>query len=236
MSAHDLPTLLDVREALDALSLPGRGRSGAGGGLESLGVADDEVTLVVAAMFPGEPFSSLAPLERFVRQVWRGAEVVEERRFALAVLALRGVQRVLTDAALPLYEHLIVTGAATRWVDEVGQARVGALHAKGTQALRRALFRWSRGENPWLRRAALVSQVGRGARVDAGLVLDCVAPSLQSPVPVVQEAVGLALLDLARWAPADVKRFLAAHRGEVRRSVQQQVEKGLRQSRGGRRR
>lgn len=229
-------TLLDLREALEVLADPRRApqqQAYLKSSMPCLGVSVPDVRQVTRELFRGEVFATLSELERFVLQVWRGAEFREERALALELLELPQVQRLLSVAALPLYEELIVTGAWWDLVDGLAIHQVGALFDDDARAVKRALSRWSRGENVWLRRAAMLSQLQRRDRIDVEFLFDCLAPSLGSKEVFLQKAIGWALRELAKTQPLVVKRYLAEHR-ELAALSRGEAERGLLMARPGR--
>src|SRR5262245_38670231 len=106
----------------------------------------------------------------FVLELWRGAEHREERYVALDVLALPRYRAFRTMDALPIYEELIVTGAWWDLVDPVATHRLAELFPDIVPVLRA----WSVGEDMWLRRSAIIAQVGRKADTDFALLAELI--------------------------------------------------------------
>ncbi|MBI3925420.1 MAG: DNA alkylation repair protein [Armatimonadetes bacterium] len=95
--------------------------------------------------------------------------------------------------------------------------------------------RWSASEDPWWRRAALVSTVAlnlksRGGRGDAPRTLGVCERLVDDPHPMVQKALSWALRALIPWDALAVKSFLERHGTRVpalvRREVRRKLETG----------
>src|SRR4029077_4754003 len=87
-----------------------------------------------------------------VRELFR--RPVHEHR-TLATLLLVSFRDRLGARDLPFVEGLVRTGAWWNYVDEIGVHVVGVVAVEDPRALR-TLGRWSRDEDLWVRRAALL--------------------------------------------------------------------------------
>jgi 3-methyladenine DNA glycosylase AlkD len=102
-----------------------------------------------------------------------------------------------------------VTGAWWDLVDELAHAVGAVLRAVGPPAAS-VVREWSRDEDLWLRRVAILSQLGARARTDPVLLADCIAPNLADRAFFIRKAIGWALRDYARTDPAWVAAFVLA--------------------------
>lgn len=153
-------------------------------------------------------FDSAARWRRRVLAVWRGARFREER---YAAIELSGDRRALpfqTPAALPMYEEMIVTGAWWDFVDVLAKHRLGPLLARHPRPMRRAMLAWSKSENLWKRRSAILCQLDFEARTDLDLLYACMAPSLSSREFFLRKAIGWALRQHAWTDPREVRRYV----------------------------
>ncbi|GAA4288290.1 DNA alkylation repair protein [Georgenia daeguensis] len=152
--------------------------------------------------------------EATVRALWDEAEYRDERHAAIALARHRPYRAWATDpAALPLYRHLVVTGAWWDLVDDVATHLLAPL-LRAHPDVAAAVRAWSSDTELWVRRAALLAQIGARERTDTGLLADCVeANLLGSPHGddfFVRKAVGWALRDHARTDPAWVAAYVEA--------------------------
>jgi 3-methyladenine DNA glycosylase AlkD len=63
----------------------------------------------------------------------------------------------------------------------------------------------------WVRRAAILCQVGAGDRLDEDLLADAIAPNVADREVFIRKALGWAVRDHARVAPGWVRRFVDRH-------------------------
>ena len=123
----------------------------------------------------------------------------------------------LRPRALTLHRHMIVDGAWSDLADKVAQRLVGGLLTDFAPAVWPTLAQWAEHSNLWLRRAALVAQVGRGEATDgAWLISQCTA-LLDDGNFFIQEAIGVALRDHGAVQPELVADFLRSVRGRLSR-------------------
>lgn len=127
--------------------------------------------------------------------LWDHAEYREHRYAALLLLRGRPVDETLA-------RHLIMTGAWWDYVDEVATKLLPA------QVDRRA---WASDDNMWIRRAAIISQVGRKQATDPTLLIDVIVPNTSDRRFWITKAIGWALRDYARTDPDFVRAFVASH-------------------------
>ncbi|AWB91631.1 DNA alkylation repair protein [Aeromicrobium chenweiae] len=173
-----------------------------------LGVPLPTVRKVATAAAREHPPRTLAELVHVVEELWDHAEFREERYAAAALL-----RRPMTDGALelvPLYIHLATTGAWWDHVDDLARhlAALHDAHPQETAALVRA---WSTGDDMWLRRLAIISQLGRRERADHDLLAAVIEPNLDDTEFFIRKAIGWALRDHARVDPHWVRTFVASH-------------------------
>jgi len=70
---------------------------------------------------------------------------------------------------------------------------------------------WADDEHLWLRRSAVICQVGAKERTDPVLLADVIEPNLSDRDFFVRKAIGWALRDYARTRPEWVKTFVSSH-------------------------
>lgn len=127
--------------------------------------------------------------------LWDRAEFREERYAALALL--RG--RPVTER---LVRHLIVTGAWWDYVDEIATK----LLPPGMD-----LRAWARDDDMWIRRAAILSQIGFKRHTDPALLADVILANCEDRRFWITKAIGWALRDYARTDPEYVRVFVQTH-------------------------
>ena len=178
--------------------------------LPFIGLALPDVRRIARQSFRAHPLAAFASYHRFLEEGFLQAAYQEER---YAVLAVAGERRCLpfqNARVLPLYRRLIVAG---RWWDVVDDlsCRVGEALAADPAPVAKTLRLWARGQDIWLRRAAIICQRKLEARTDIGLLFACIAPSLGETEFFLRKGIGWALRSLAYHAPGEVRRYVREH-------------------------
>ena len=171
-----------------------------------LGVRVPEARLVAQRAAKG--ITDAAALRATALELWDTADHREERYASMALLALRPLRG--DPALIPVVEHLVRTGQWWDYTDELAH-RLADLHdarPRETAALARA---WARDDDLWIRRIAILSQLGRGIHLDPGLLADTIEPNRAEPEFFIRKAIGWALREYARIDPAWVRVFVDAH-------------------------
>lgn len=196
--------------------------------LPFFGVPMPAVRRLAKALGKSVAFDDLAQFDRFVRGLYGGATHREERYVALTLLDVKATRRFQVLEALPLYEWLIATGAWWDLVDEVATHRLLPLLESDHAATVKVLRRWSRGDDLWLRRAAIICQVLRGEAAEPKLLFELAEPSLAEKDFFLRKAIGWALRAAARHHPAEVRRYVDANAARLSALSRREAEKGLR--------
>jgi 3-methyladenine DNA glycosylase AlkD len=159
---------------------------------------------------------SLQPRERAeweaaVRALWDGARFREERYAATALTGHRAYRAWQDPEAVPLYRHLITTGAWWDLVDEVASNRVGPILLSHRDDLTPLVRGWATEEDLWLRRSAIISQLGFKDRTDSTLLRDTIDPNVSDTRFWIRKAIGWALRQYARTDPEWVRALVGSY-------------------------
>lgn len=147
-----------------------------------------------------------------VRALWDEAAFREERYAAIALAQSRPYAAWAAEpASLPLYEHLIVTGAWWDYVDEVAIRSVGPVLRASRDAVAPVLRAWARDADRWRRRAAVICQVGAKDETDVELLADVVLAHVDDADFFLRKGIGWALREHAKTDPDWVRAFVARH-------------------------
>lgn len=151
-----------------------------------------------------------ATWEATVRSLWDDATHREERYAAIAVARHRRARVWLAPESVPLFRHLVVTGAWWDLVDETAQHLVRPTLDAYPDELTPVLRAWATDDDLWVRRTAVICQVGRRADTDVDLLRHAVDANVEDPTFWLRKAIGWALRDYARtdpgWVRAEVLR------------------------------
>jgi 3-methyladenine DNA glycosylase AlkD len=131
-------------------------------------------------LFEAYAIQTAAAWRKTCLRIWRGAKYREERYAAIGLTGHPLYRPFQTLDTLPMYEEMIVTGAWWDFVDEIASRRLGPLLRLYPQPMRREMLRWSRSENLWKRRGAILCQLSFKEQTDLALLYACIKPSLGS--------------------------------------------------------
>ncbi|GAA1951904.1 DNA alkylation repair protein [Amycolatopsis minnesotensis] len=164
-------------------------------------------------LFAANPLTDRGIFTETVRALWRRAEFREERYLAIDLSGHRTYRHWQDAELLGLYREMIVTGAWWDYVDEIAIRRVGPILRAERATVTPVLLDWAAGEDLWLRRTAVICQVGAKGETDTDLLTAAVEATLGDKDFFLRKGIGWALRDYARTAPDWVRDFVSAHRG-----------------------
>lgn len=176
------------------------------GSLPFLGVRRPEVRTIARAAARAHPDPD--PLLEAARLLWDEATFHEERYASQDLLGLPWARGCLD--LLDLYRHQIVTGAWWDHVDDTAH-RIEDLLEAHPDTLDPVLRSWSGDPDRWLRRTAIIAQLGRRERTDLELLAAVIEPNLADDDFFIRKAIGSALRQLARSDPHWVRAFVESH-------------------------
>ncbi len=164
---------------------------------------------------PGFRMADRVIWEGTIRTLWDEVAYREEWYAAIALARHRAYRPWVDSDTMPLWRHLVVTGAWWDVVDEVATHLVRDVLEGAPDVAGLRLREWAGDEHLWLRRTAIISQVGRQDALDQDLLTDAIEPNLADRDFFIRKAIGWALRDHARVAPDWVRAFVDAHAGEL---------------------
>ena len=153
--------------------------------------------------------------EATIRRLWDRAEFREERYAALAISGHSRYRHWARDpAAMPLFRHLIETGAWWDFVDEIASRLVGPVLRAHPESESERMRAWATADSMWVRRAAILSQLSSKDETDRQLLLDCITPNLTEGEFFIRKAIGWSLRQYAHsgiaaadWVRASVDQL-----------------------------
>jgi 3-methyladenine DNA glycosylase AlkD len=156
------------------------------------------------------PIPDAIVLAATVRELWYGARFREERYVALELTT--GHRWRLLEL-VPLYEELIVDGAWWDFVDLLATQRVGPLLRAYPNELTPIVRVWASGDHLWLRRTAVICQIGAKVVTDTGLLCYCIESNVDERDFFLRKGIGWALREYSKTNPHWVAAFVASHPG-----------------------
>jgi 3-methyladenine DNA glycosylase AlkD len=179
------------------------------------GVRVPEVRRICRTIFDTHPLDSEESLDDTVGQLFTGATHREERYAALQLARYRLYRRYQTPARVPLYRTLIVTGAWWDTVDEIAANLIGPILASHPGHMRSTLVAWVTDSNLWLRRTAVIAQLGAKHHTDVELLTLAIDANTVDGDFFIRKAIGWALRQYARTDPAWVRAFVEAREHQL---------------------
>lgn len=134
--------------------------------------------------------------------LWRRASFREEMYAARELTGWKAYAGWQDPDALPMYEEMVTTGAWWDHVDELAIRRIGPIRRGYPEIVTPMVRMWSTHDDMWLRRTAIICQVGAKAKTDYDLLAEVVEPNVDSREFFIRKAIGWALRDLA-WHDPD---------------------------------
>jgi len=160
------------------------------------------------ATFVNLQFATASHWQAQILGLWRDAQFREERYAALYLAGDKRWRCFQTLSAMKMYEEMIVTGAWWDYVDDIASHRVGPLLRDFPASMRRKMLSWSKSNNLWKRRTAIICQLGFKADTDLELLYACINPSLGSREFFLQKAIGWALRQYAWTDGAEIRKYV----------------------------
>ena len=187
------------------------------------GLTSPQLKALLRPLLASYPPQDRATWEATVRELWDGATHREERYAAIALARHRAARAWLDPDSLALSRHLVVTGAWWDLVDEIATHLVGDVLAAYPAQTGPVIDAWAGDEHLWVRRAAVLSQVGRKGDTDLALLSRVIEANVDDQSFWLRKAIGWALRDQARsnpdWVRAEVERLDGRLSGLSRREA-----------------
>ena len=137
----------------------------------------------------------------------------EEKYLALGVA--RAYPQFISRSAVPMYRRMIVEGAWWDFVDEIAIHLSGRVLFEDRSRMTATIRTWSNHRDLWLRRSAIIAQIGHKSATDEDLLFSVCLSRADEREFFIRKAIGWALRDYARTAPGAVTRFLDTHEGAL---------------------
>ena len=207
-----------------------------------LGTAAPERRRAAVAFVTQHPLPDAQALADGMLALWRAARFREKRYVASELARHAPHGRLIGLQLLPVYEEMISSGAWWDHCDEISGNGLAALLQRWPEAVKPVLRRWSRGDDLWLRRAAMLCQRRlKKDLFDAVLLYETVLPSigksaLAAPFAsefFIRKGIGWALRERSYDAPDEVIAFCKAYADQLAPLTVREALKVVRQDGSG---
>lgn len=182
-----------------------------------LGVAKPERAAALRSLYARWRPEYVATWRSTVLALFRGAEHREERYAALDLLGLKRFRRGLNPDCLELCETLIVEGAWWDIVDPVAGQQVNHMLATWPREILPTVWGWAEHDDRWLRRSAIICQLGRKGDTDRELLTHAIDANLDHPDVFLRKAIGWALRNLGDHDPDWVVELVSQRQDRISR-------------------
>jgi 3-methyladenine DNA glycosylase AlkD len=172
--------------------------------------------------FYGVTTPARVPIEREVKRLFAPEDADDYRANVLALWGLshreekyvaigyaRAFPELIVFEMVDLYRQLIVEGAWWDLVDPVATGLVGRLVRRDRARMRPLLRQWIDGDDLWLRRTALICQLGHKEETDIEMLFDFCRRRAHETEFFIRKAIGWALRDFSKTNPRAVADFLS---------------------------
>jgi 3-methyladenine DNA glycosylase AlkD len=175
------------------------------------GITAPELKRLLRPLLTGYRPESRDEHEATVRTLWDEVTHREEWYAALAIARHRATTEWLDVEAMPLWRHLVVTGAWWDVVDEIAARLVGETLAGHRTEVTPMIRTWATDPDPWLRRTSVICQLRCGADTDLDLLRHAIDSNIDDSSFWLRKAIGWALRQYARTDPGWVRAEVARH-------------------------
>lgn len=179
------------------------------------GLRAADVRRVCKQVYDAHPLPSVESWRSAVRELWDAAAYREERYAAIHLTGHRLYRAYQHPSALDLYRHLIVSGAWWDYVDQVASQRVGPILRAFSTEVTPVIRSWAVDDDLWLRRTAIICQLGSKDGTDLSLLTFALERNLEDSLHgsdfFIRKGIGWALRQYAYTDPEWVRGFVAEH-------------------------
>lgn len=149
---------------------------------------------------------------KIVETLWEGDH--REERY-LAIDYAQKFVRFADSSSLPLFEHMIRSGAWWDFIDPIASALVGSVLRSERDSVAAVLNKWIENEDMWIRRSAILSQLKHKTATDRTMLFEFCLTTMHEREFFIRKAIGWALREYSYSEPEAVKDFLLANKSEL---------------------
>jgi len=172
---------------------------------EYLGIKTPKNTTLQKEFYKENGLPKLAELDEILRDLW----ALPEREFQYVGMGLLGkFEKQLPAEFIDTVEYLIMTKSWWDTVDAIASHTVGTHFKRFPKVREKYLKKWRKSRNIWLRRTAILFQLGYKQETDFGLLTDIISENLGSDEFFINKAIGWALRQYAYTDTRAVKKFV----------------------------
>ncbi|MBM7566577.1 DNA alkylation repair protein [Paenibacillus sacheonensis] len=170
-----------------------------------LGIRTPERAALTKPFMKEHGVPAMDELGSVVRLLW----ALPEREFHYtAMLLMEKRKKELGPERMELLEHLITTKSWWDTVDLLASHLAGAAFGKHPELVPAYVEKWIGSDNLWLRRSAILYQLGYKDRTDAALLFSLIRRTAHESDFFMRKAIGWALREYGKSDPDAVRAFV----------------------------
>ncbi|MDO9300540.1 MAG: DNA alkylation repair protein [Anaerolineales bacterium] len=174
---------------------------------EYLGIKSPQFSALLKDFIKQNGLPQLDKLDVISRELWS----LPQREFQYAATSLIGrLENKLEPEFITTLEYLLITKSWWDTVDTIAGNAVGTHFKRFPKVREKYLKKWRKSDNFWLRRTALLFQLGYKKETDFDLLCEIIQENLGSDEFFINKAIGWALRQYAWTDPKSVKKFVKA--------------------------
>jgi len=172
-----------------------------------LGIKTPQSKMLMKEFIGKQGLPPIEELDTILRDLW----ALPQREFQYAAMNLldRFEKKHSANFIITL-EYLIVTKSWWDTVDALASHPVGTHFQRYPAVKKKYLTKWRKSKNIWLRRTAILFQLGYKKETDFDLLCEIINENLGSDEFFINKAIGWALRQYAYTDPKAVKKFVKA--------------------------
>ena len=172
---------------------------------EYLGIKTPQNAALQKRFYTQLGLPELSDLDEILRDLWS----LPQREFQYVAMGLLGkFEKQLSAEFIDTIEYLIITKSWWDTVDALASHTVGTHFKRFPKIRERTLKNWRKSKNIWLRRTAILFQLGYKKETDFELLAEIINENLGSDEFFVNKAIGWALRQYAYIDPKVVEKFV----------------------------
>jgi len=174
---------------------------------EYLGIKTPQNTALIKGFIHEHGHPPLDKLDVISRELWS----LPQREFQYVAIGLiRRLGNELEPGFITTLEHLLITKSWWDTVDSIAGGIIGTQFMRFPDVKNKYLKKWRKSDDFWLRRTALLFQLGYKKDTDFDLLCEIIKENLGSNEFFINKAIGWSLRQYAHTNPAPVKKFVKA--------------------------
>ncbi|MDT4998373.1 MAG: hypothetical protein QOK12_478 [Mycobacterium sp.] len=191
------------------------------------GVRLPDVRRICRPIFATHPIESAVAFDDAVEGLFVAA-MHREERYAAIELAKHSLYRLhQTPDRIPLYRRLIIAGGWWDTVDDIASNLIGPILVAHRAEVGPIVLAWATDQNLWVRRTAIIAQLGAKQRTDLTLLTLAIDANAGDTDFFIRKAIGWALRQYARTDPAWVQAFVDAREDQLSGLSKREARKHL---------